>query len=62
MLASVAALPALVETDGRLFIPLSWQLAETSVEDVDDFLRRLDKTFERMVAEAEALPPPPAKA
>lgn len=60
--ASVAPLPGLVETDGQLFIPLSWQLAETSFEDVDDFLRRLDKTFERMVAEADLLPPPPAKA
>lgn len=60
--ASIALLPALVETDGKLFIPLSWQLSESSVEDVDDFLRRLDQTFERMVAEAEQMPAPEPQA
>lgn len=62
IVSSIAPLPALIEVDGRLLVPTSWQMSETSVEDVEDFLHRLDKTFERMVAEADLLPLPPAKA
>jgi hypothetical protein len=51
---SISPLPVLVEMDGRLSLPMSWQLGETSVDAVDDFQRRFDHTLARMVAEVGA--------
>jgi len=48
---SISPLPVLVEMDGRLSLPMSWQLGETPVAAVDDFHRRFDATLARMVAE-----------
>jgi len=52
--SSIAPLPGLVEMDGRLTMPMVWQECETSREDIEDFMRRLDATYARMVAEALA--------
>jgi hypothetical protein len=49
---SISPLPVLAEKDGRLFLPTSWQLAETSVADMADFHRRFDAVLARMVEEA----------
>lgn len=56
IVSSVAPLQALFEAGGRLTLPNVWQLSETSAEDVDAFLARLDQTFERLVAEVARLP------
>ena len=49
LVSSITPLPVLVEFDGQLNAPMSWQLSETSVADIDDFLRRLDDSCMRMV-------------
>lgn len=49
---SITPLPVLIEMQGKLMIPMSWQLSETSESDIADFQHRLDHTFARMVAEA----------
>jgi hypothetical protein len=51
---SISPLPVLIEMNGRLFIPTAWQLGETSVAEMDDFLSRLDQTLARMVAAGAA--------
>lgn len=51
---SVAPLPLLLEKDGRLFAPTSWQLAETSMAEMADFHRRFDQAMASMVAEVNA--------
>jgi len=48
---SISPLPVLVEMNGRLSLPCSWQLGETPVAAVDDFHRRFDQVLARMVAE-----------
>jgi len=48
---SISPLPALVEMNGRLTLPTSWQLGETPVAAVDDFHRRFAAVLARMVAE-----------
>ena len=48
---SISPLPALVEMNGRLMVPTSWQLGETPVVAVDAFLKRLDQNLARMVTE-----------
>lgn len=52
---SVSPLQVLSEAGGRLLMPHVWQLSETSAQDIDAFLIRLDQTFERLVAEAAQL-------
>jgi hypothetical protein len=49
---SFAPLQVLNEAHGRLLLPQVWQRSETTTEEIDDFLRRVDQTFVRMVAEA----------
>ena len=56
IVSSIAPLQVLIEADGRVLLPNVWQLAETSAQDIDDFLRRLDQTFARLVAEVSRLP------
>lgn len=56
IVSSVAPLHALIEADGRLLLPTSWQLSETTPEDIADFMHRLDQTFAHMVAEVAAMP------
>lgn len=56
IVSSVAPLQVLCEAEGRLLLPNVWQLSETSAEDVEAFLARLDQTFERLVAEVARLP------
>jgi hypothetical protein len=55
---SISPLPVLVEMNGRLSMPSSWQLGETPVSAVDDFNRRFDRVLAQMVAQVrpEALP------
>lgn len=48
---SISPLPVLVELDGGLSMPMSWQLAETAQADVQAFQRRLDATLARLVDE-----------
>ena len=48
---SISPLPVLVEMNGRLSLPWSWQLGETPLAAVDDFNRRFNDTLARMVAE-----------
>jgi hypothetical protein len=52
--SSIAPLPGLIEMDGQLIMPMVWQECETSRDDIEDFMRRLDATYARMVAEALA--------
>lgn len=51
IVSSIAPLTVLVEAEGRLMLPSSWQLCETTAEDMADFLDRFDQTLARMVAE-----------
>jgi hypothetical protein len=48
---SISLLPVLTELDGRLSLPTSWQLAETSVAEVADFHARFDAVLARLVTE-----------
>lgn len=48
---SISPLPALIELNGRLSLPTSWQRGETTVAEVDGFLARFDATVARLVAE-----------
>ncbi|MDE2401214.1 MAG: hypothetical protein KGL90_06080 [Burkholderiales bacterium] len=51
---SISLLPVVAELDGRLYIPMSWQRAHTTVDEVDAYLSRLDATIARLVDEAKA--------
>lgn len=51
---SISPLPVLVELDGALSVPMSWQLGETSPKDVAAFHARLDDTLARLVREVLA--------
>lgn len=51
---SISPLPVLTEMEGRLFVPTSWQLAETTPEEMADFHHRFDQALARMVAEVQA--------
>lgn len=46
---SMAALHVLAEINDRIVMPLSWQRAEASVDQVDAYLARLDRTLARLV-------------
>lgn len=48
---SISPLPVLVELDGALSVPVSWQLGETPPSAVADFHARLDATLARLVRE-----------
>lgn len=48
---SISPLPVLVELDGALSVPMSWQLGETPPSAVADFHARLDATLARLVRE-----------
>jgi hypothetical protein len=48
---SISPLSSTLEIDGKYYTPLSWQLSETSNEDMADFQRRLDATLVRLVQE-----------
>lgn len=55
---SISPLPVLTEMNGRLFVPTSWQLAETSYQDMSAFLQRFDQTL----ANVASLAAPEARA
>jgi hypothetical protein len=62
---SLTPLASTLEIDGKYFIPLSWQLSETSNEEMAEFHQRLDRTLVRMVREIiadDSIQPPPKKA
>jgi hypothetical protein len=46
---SITPLSSTLEIDGKYFTPLSWQLSETSNEEMADFQQRLDATLVRIV-------------
>ncbi len=46
---SMAALHVLAEINDRIVMPLSWQRAEASVDQVDAYLARLDRTLVALV-------------
>ena len=46
---SMAALHVLAEINDRIVMPLSWQRAEATVDQVDAYLARLDQTLTAMV-------------
>ena len=46
---SISLLPVLTELDGRLTMPTSWQLSETSMADVAAFHAHFDAVIARMV-------------
>lgn len=48
---SISPLPVLVELDGALSVPVSWQLGETPPSAVADFHARLDANLARLVRE-----------
>ncbi len=48
---SISPLSSTLEIDGKYYTPLSWQLSETSNEEMADFQRRLDATLVRLVRE-----------
>lgn len=61
---SLSPLASTLEIDGRYFIPLSWQLSETSYEEMTEFHERLDRTLVRMVRDIiadDSIQPPPKK-
>jgi hypothetical protein len=58
---SLTPLASTLEIDGKYFIPLSWQMSETSYEEMADFHRRLDATLVRMVRELIAEDAPAAQ-
>ncbi|MFT3858983.1 MAG: hypothetical protein QM742_16280 [Aquabacterium sp.] len=51
---SISPLSSTLEIDGKYYTPLSWQLSETSNEEMADFQRRLDATLVRLVREVLA--------
>jgi hypothetical protein len=51
---SISPLSSTLEIDGKYYTPLSWQLSETSNEEMGDFQRRLDATLVRLVREVLA--------
>jgi hypothetical protein len=63
---SVSLLSSTLEIDGKYFTPLSWQLSETSNEDMADFRRRLDanlvKIVRAIIEDDSIVPPAPKKA
>lgn len=52
---SVSMLHVVTELDGRLYLPVVWQRCDATVEQVDEYLRRLDDTLARLVEEGKAL-------
>lgn len=46
---SMAALHVLAEINDRIVMPLSWQRAEASIDQVDAYLARLDRTLAALV-------------
>jgi hypothetical protein len=51
----VSMLHVVTELDGRLYLPVVWQRCDATVEQVDEYLRRLDDTLARLVEEGKAL-------
>src|SRR5690606_29211603 len=49
---SISLLTVLVEFEVRLYLPVSWQLAHTTREEIGAFLAQLDATVERLVQQA----------
>jgi hypothetical protein len=62
---SVSPLSSTLEIDGKYFTPLSWQLSETSNEEMADFHRRLDanlvKLVRAIIEDDTIVPPAPKK-
>ncbi|MBC7700579.1 hypothetical protein [Aquabacterium sp.] len=57
IVTSVALLMVMVELDGVFYLPTSWQRSDNTVQEIDAYLARLDRTFERLVGEAGIDPP-----
>jgi hypothetical protein len=53
---SLALLMVLVELDGVLYLPTSWQRSDNTVAEIDVYLSRLDDTLERLVRAAGVEP------
>jgi hypothetical protein len=51
---SVSPLCATLEIDGKYFSPITWQLSETSYDEIADFQRRMDGALVRLVREVLA--------
>lgn len=47
---SVSTLHVVCELDGRLSMPVVWQRCDATVEQMDDYLRRVDQAFADVVA------------
>ena len=52
IVTSVALLMVMTELDGVFTMPVSWQRSDNTVEEIDAYIARLDRTFERLVREA----------
>src|SRR5690606_34950926 len=57
---SISPLSSTLEIDGKYYTPLSWQLSETTSEEMAAFQRRLDATRVRLVREILAEEAPAA--
>ena len=60
MVNSISPLSGTVESNGKYYMPMSWQLSETSYEQVGDFQRRVEGALTRLVHEINAAEEPAA--
>lgn len=52
IVTSIALLMVMTELDGVFTMPVSWQRSDNTVEEIDAYIARLDRTFIRLVREA----------
>lgn len=52
---SMSTLHVVTELDGQMHLPVVWQRSDATVEQMDDYLRRVDEAARRLVDEGKAL-------
>lgn len=52
---SMSTLHVVTELDGQMHVPVVWQRCDATVEQIDDYLRRVDEAALRIVDEGKAL-------